>query len=614
SFEYLRFYLDFHDGTGFIDQGSVAIHVHDIPATNDCTGHSIFPIKYAATLKKKTSKFSDCEKPLLPTLRVILSWSIEPPVNSPDWKPVWGSVMNCEVQIRPSLKLHFPLVDWSKYLEIAVASPSLTVKQLAEITQIDLSQVGPQPKPHLGELVKISEKINVPASRFAFKSVYNMIKYPTSEITLMDQATLTKANINWSELIDKLGVIFPKDTSKANVDYEELECIGLDYNLESLVATIKIKKNTGYSGNLCDAGSKEYISFWIDWDNQCSWQYLNTVELKVHDIKMTGDGLCYSVTLPLDATYHRKLCTTPNVVRVRGVLSWNVPPSNTDPDKLEFYGNRVDAHIQIKPGVVISPGDLFPVFNIIGGIDVAHVNDITGLTKPGSFFAYNGLGVPTDAPFGGVIVLNGPTFPGHRYRIRITNLNTGTSHYATDTFTVVGFLPHAPWVQYTNQIPDPVDHWYNFLNPDQNTLNVLARFTPGTEDKLLVEMEVEGAFGVFSKIIQMDNTAPVLQLKVDDDGDCTHYAKGDTITGHYYVYDKNISGWSFWTTWGGNANSPGSVNTLPLPGNSFSITTPADAYPCGGVSLYAIDKTIVNSQSVGSPAWASYNICLKDKK
>ncbi|HEY8935737.1 MAG TPA: hypothetical protein VIM65_10975, partial [Cyclobacteriaceae bacterium] len=235
SFEYLRFYLDFHDGTGFIDQGSVAIHVHDIPAANDCTGHSIFPIKYAATLKKKTSRFSDCEKPLLPTLRVILSWSIEPPVNSPDWKPVWGSVMNCEVQIRPSLKLHFPLVDWSKYLELAVASPSLTVKQLAEITQIDLSQVGPQPKPHLGELVKISEKISVPASRFAFKSVYNMIKYPTSEITLMDQATLTKANINWSELIDKLGVIFPKDTSKANVDYEELECIGLDYNLESLV-------------------------------------------------------------------------------------------------------------------------------------------------------------------------------------------------------------------------------------------------------------------------------------------------------------------------------------------------------------------------------------------
>jgi len=612
SLEYLRFYLDFHDGAGFVDQGNVAVNVHDIPAAKDCSNHSIFPIKYVATLKKKTVKFSDCEKPLLPTLRVILSWSIDPPVDSPDWKPVWGSVMDCDVQIKPSLKIHFPNVDWSKYLELAVSSPNLTIKQLSEIAQVDLSQIASQPKPHLGDFVKSSEALKVSAARFAFKSVYNMIKYPTSEITMMDKVTLTEAKINWSELIDKLSVVLPKDTSKANVDYEELECIGLDYNTESLVATIKIKKNSGYSGSLCDAGSKEFISFWIDWDDKCSWQYLNTIELKVHDIKMTGDGLCYSVVLPLDATYHRKLCTTPNVIRVRGVLSWNVPPSKTDPDKLEYYGNRVDAHVQIKPGIVINPGDLFPIFNIIGGIDVAHVNDATGLTKPGSFFAYNGLSVPTDAPFGGVIVLNGPTFPGHRYRIKITNLNSASSYYATDSFTVVGFLPHAPWVQYTTQTPDPVDHWYNFLNPDQNTLNVLVRFTPGTEDKLLVEMEVEGALGVFSKVIQMDNTAPVLQLKVDDGGDCTHYAKGDTITGHYYVYDRNISFWSFGTTWGGAAS--GTTNTLPLPGNGFSVTTPANAYPCGGVWLYAIDKTIVNSQSVGYEVRASYNICLRDKK
>jgi hypothetical protein len=611
SFEYVRFYLDFHDGAGFIDQGSVAINVHDIPTAKDCSGNSIFPIKYAASLKKKTSKHSSCETPVLPTLRAILSWSIDSPADSPDWQPVWGSVMNCDVQLKPSWVIKFPDIDFSKYLELAVSSPNLSTKQLMEITKIDLSQLQSQPKLQLADFAKRAEKLKIPASRFAYKTVYNMIKYPTSQITMMDKVSLNEAKVNWSDLIDKLGASLLTDKSKANVDYEELECIGLDYNTESIVATIKIKKNNGYSGNLCDAGSKEYISFWIDWDDQCSWQYLSTVELKVHDIKMTGDELCYSVAIPLDATYHRKLCTTPNVIRLRSVLSWNVPPSTTDPNKLEFYGNRVDAHVQIKPGVVINPGDLFPIFNIIGGIDVDHVEDATGLTKSGSFFAYNGTGVPTGAAFGGVVVLNGPTFPGHRYRIKVTNLTTSASYYVTDSFTVVGFLPHAPWVQYTNQSPDAIDHWYNFLDPAKNTLNVLARFAPGTEDQLRVEMEVESAFGVFSKTIQMDNTAPVIQLKVDDEGDCTHYAKGDTITGHYYVYDKNISSWSFGTTWGGAAN--GTANTPPLPGNSFSIVTPADAYPCGGVSLYAIDKTIVDSQGVGHPVWASYNICLKDK-
>ena len=169
---------------------------------------------------------------------------------------------------------------------------------------------------------------------------------------------------------------------------------------------------------------------------------------------MDGDHLCYSASLPLNTLYHKKICTQPNVVRVRAVLSWNIPPSTTNPNKLEYYGNRVDTHIQIKPGVVINPGDVIPLFNIIGGIDVDHVNDITGLTKPGSFFAFNGIGVPTGAPFDGVVVLNGPSFEGYRYRIKITNLDLGTFTYADNSFTVVGFLPFAPWVQYTNQEVD----------------------------------------------------------------------------------------------------------------------------------------------------------------
>ncbi len=232
SFEHVRFYLDFHDGTGFIDQGSVAINVHDIPAEKDCNGNSVFPIIYVATLRKITSKKFYCDNPVLPTLRAILSWNNDPPANSPNWQPVWGSVMDGDVQLKPSWKYPIAQIDLSEYFALAVNSPNLSAKQIAGITGVDLAQLNPQPlPPHLGDLVKISEKLKVPASRFAFKSVHNIIKYPTSEITMMDKTILNNAKVNVSQLIDKLGIVASANATKANVDYEELECIGMDYNI-----------------------------------------------------------------------------------------------------------------------------------------------------------------------------------------------------------------------------------------------------------------------------------------------------------------------------------------------------------------------------------------------
>ncbi len=34
--------------------------------------------------------------------------------------------------------------------------------------------------------------------------------------------------------------------------------------MENLVTTIKLKKQNRYSGELCDDGSKEFVTFWID--------------------------------------------------------------------------------------------------------------------------------------------------------------------------------------------------------------------------------------------------------------------------------------------------------------------------------------------------------------
>jgi hypothetical protein len=609
SFEYLRFYLDFHDGTGFIDQGITAVNVHNIPAANDCGGKTIFPLKYVATISKKTKKFSECEHPVLPALRVILSWEEEPPADSPNWLPPWGNVFNCDVQLKPLPMLSIEKnIDIVCYLKLAADFPHLSAKDLAEISGVIINDLFDEPAAvSLDEIAK-KYKNSVPPSRFAFKEVSNMIKYPLSEITMAHKSVMDSLKIDYASIIEKLGVVVAAEVTKANVDWEELECVGLDYNKETLVASVKIKKTTGYKEDLCHAGSKEYVAFWIDWGD-CVWRYLNTVELPVHDIAIPANGLCYQVTLPVDFTYHRKLCEESNIARVRCVLSWDTPPSTANPNELNYYGNRVDAHIQIKPGTSITPGDVIPIYNIIGGIDIGHVDDATGLTKTGSFFAYNGLSVPTGAPFGGLIVLNGPSFPGYKYRVKVTNLTTGAFYYLKDNLTnLVGYLTHAPWVQYTTVIPD-ASGWYDYQLPEKNTLNVLARFTPGTNDKLLVELEIQGILGVFGKTIQIDNIAPAIKLTVNDNNDCTYFHKGDTLTGNYYVYDKFINSWSFKSAWGGNASGTG--NTPALPGTAFSIPTAPNAYPCGAVSLWAKDKTIVNSQWWGYEAYASYNLCLQ---
>jgi hypothetical protein len=77
------------------------------------------------------------------------------------------------------------------------------------------------------------------------------------------------------------------------------------------------------------------------------------------------------------------------------------------------------------------------------------------------------------------------------------------------------------------------------------------------------------------------------------------------------VNDDNLDYYGLGSTWGITTPIPASGNTnRPL--TPFSIQTAVSSYPCGSVSLYARDKTILNSQSVGFEVWASYNICLQN--
>ncbi len=227
--------------------------------------------------------------------------------------------------------------------------------------------------------------------------------------------------------------------------YEELECLGLDKALlgGSLVASFEVKLSSGYSGPPCSAGSTEYVAFWADWEDDCSLSYLGTVKVKVHDYvkvhnyKDVGGGLCYSAVLPVDLGALRQGCEKPVLRRVRAVLSWNAPPSTTDPDAVPVWGNRIDRHVQIEPGVVY---DSTARFTIVGGVAANDVDLTNGLTVPGAVLGTSVSPLPDDCPFAGLVVLHGPLDPalaGHQYRVRATNVDGGGTQLLTAPFTAV---------------------------------------------------------------------------------------------------------------------------------------------------------------------------------
>ena len=93
SREYVRFYLDYGDGN-WVDHGTASFAIHDLGFKDD--------LCYAVSIKLGPKKHSCCaDPPVLPTVRTILSWNVEPPPNMPDWPPVWGNRLNRAIQIDP---------------------------------------------------------------------------------------------------------------------------------------------------------------------------------------------------------------------------------------------------------------------------------------------------------------------------------------------------------------------------------------------------------------------------------------------------------------------------------------------------------------------------------
>jgi len=390
----------------------------------------------------------------------------------------------------------------------------------------------------------------------------------------------------------------------------------LDYNLERFIATFRIKQSIGYSGNLCSAGSKEYIAFWADWDNTCEWTYAGTVAVDVHDIpSIPKDGISYSAILPVDLTYHRNVCSSPKVVRIRAVLSWETPPSTTNPDELEFYGNRKDTHIQIKPGVSITPGDVVPVIVVLGGIPTDKIDSASGLTTPDAFFALTGLAADPlgrGCPFGGRVVVQGPSFPGNKYRVQVRPVGSIPWTTVVTPLTLVGWQLTPPYVIYTTNVPD-INGFFDFQDPSKNIDNVLAWWDVSGSDLWEVKLEIP-LYGEVIKRIQLEQSTPDAEINIDNGGNCKDFVKGDLIQGHFVARANYFGEFSLQASL-----DPLDITiydeTVPSPGHGWKIDT-STWQPCGYTVYVSVwDRTILNSGQ-GSHYFnqAHVGFCLKAAK
>ena len=151
------------------------------------------------------------------------------------------------------------------------------------------------------------------------------------------------------------GSVFkPVKPMKGNSSYEDLACAGLQTQLDRLEAVINIKRTAGYGGTICQAGSFEFVRFFVDLHDNGIFTDVGLTSVNVHDIP-GAKPLCYAVYL--DFTPIRKLCIFENVVKVRAILSWNaVPPSN--PNFVPVWGSVLDAEVQIRPTPFLLLGDV----------------------------------------------------------------------------------------------------------------------------------------------------------------------------------------------------------------------------------------------------------------
>jgi len=574
SKEYVRFFVDY--GTGWEDVGFTSFDAHDIA---DPSG-SLHPIDYMVRLAlPDTGQRRCCQHAVIPQVRAVLSWNT-PPTTNPNALNPFGNRKDAHIQLAPK-----PL-SLRCLVESDVINKDATILQTLNLDQ-PITKLKAPFTASLAEHLAAYREAKVEDHRFLAPALHALIgKEATAGVALstIDAAQLKSLNIDLSAAAAALAA------TSANTSYEQLTCVGLETAADTLGAVISIRRPFGYSGDLCHDGSKEYVAFWADWDNNGTFDdYLGTATAEVHDLgaAIPVDGVRYNVSLiSPKIVQHLKKCVTPNIIRIRAVLSWATPPSTTDPNALNFYGNRVDAHVQIRPGEPNKGTELTDLIYRVGGVALSDISPATHLAFPSTVLTGACGAAAMDRPWGGLVTIQGRLYntglPGSvRFRVRYkkhadpdVDANWTPVTFAQEFVLMFPLLPppsevHAALLAGTE--PGCGGGWFDYMEnplaspPIFERDNRLADWSTGALEgayDLRLEyrrtVDAPGTFHTSSIVtivlhnyqMQASITATAaidFSTDVDlviDGGDCHSYSKSTSFAGHLRVQDPYFWAWS----------------------------------------------------------------------
>lgn len=642
--EYVRFYLSFDNGATWQDQGMASFTAYDIPGQK--------PLEYDVTLQiDPAQKFCFTEN--LPKVRAILSWNNPPPPNTPDFTPVYGNVEEAYIQIDP-----FKLIIVGDLFKAAQVKLPQNFEAVLDLTQ-PLAAAKPKVL-NLTELQALYKDRGVPEHRFLFAEVQKLMAQPGLTESLMIPGftgLLPELGVDFADLI---GTLLQTD---GDTRYEELKCVGLNPDLDTLVGVLTVKLPNGYSGDLCSAGSQEYVAFWVDWGDGAGWTYVGTTSVNVHDISsIPPEGLQYSVFLPVDLTCRHQPCQKgAKTAKVRAILSWEVPPPPANPNYVPTWGNREETLIHIKPGPICDPDDHTPYMDTVGNVAVCDINQATGLaTGSGIIAAFTA----NESPFGGSVtitgfILNPPNVMAgaapFKYKVSVRELPGGSWQPLSNDFkiTVTEQFGAGSPVQYNDtQSIDPADGYYIYreqLYPNAWRLvagRVLAKWVTGAPMIGLWEIKLEAKLpdgtilpvGVIScpdgstrsaVKVRLDEVAPTANIQITGFSrgggpvqpavECSTFQVDDVIYGTYVVSDQHFNRLTLTV----EPTGPASGATISPPSKAYPIVPTtgemgtwsldtSGMQPCGYiVRLWVEDRTIVNSGFIGWENHDSIGFCLE---
>jgi hypothetical protein len=539
SYEYVRFFVDY--GGGWSDVGYVSVNTHDIANDTDCKGVPILPLQYTLSLAFIPAS-KNCSSPVLPDIRAILSWDQLPP-SDPNFHPTWGNHVDQHVQSA----LNNPSTSALRKTAVHYAGDSIAENTCSRPQEGDPFKGRARDRSGVSPLTSDQNPLGGDAHLMA------------------------------------------GDTS-----FEELTCVGLDYGLNSLVATFKIKRPEGFNTDPCYNGSVEYVSFWADWNNTCNYTFLGTQKTTVYNFnELPADGLSYTVIMPVDTSSASSFCNKTRIARVVAALSWQTPPP--EPPALPAYGNFIETHIQLQP--YVTPPGAAGNIEVVGDVFISQIDTAgSGLTLPGSHFAFELT--PTDrtlnnrqSPFGGQIRMNSLSDPPPNtvYRILARSAPFDPSDSGTPLAEPVAVAYLDGTIGVNKASPDL---WFDYLPRDLNFWGDLVSWRPSDgpwQFRLETGTEVGHNHIGYSPWynIFISNESPTGNLLFTSDSTCNEIYVGQELTGVFYATMESPEFFDMYSI----SIIPSGIPKSIVPSSGTSVVPPGPAPANDPITPWTLDTS-----------------------